>query len=95
MDKVEKGLDCKARGNDALKANDITGALRSYHEAILYLSGLPTAENSNLMPGVAHGKKPILDQEISERVQEALRACYLNMAGRCCIRINCNLSCHL
>ncbi|KAJ3020166.1 Tetratricopeptide repeat protein 9A [Thoreauomyces humboldtii] len=73
--KLAKGKEEKDKGNAQFKAGNVTEALRSYHTATLYLTGLDNAAMSAFVPGQA------LAEELKADIKETLKACYSNMAA--------------
>lgn len=52
-EKITSAGACKERGNAAFAQSDFTGALRHYHEALLYVKGLDTGAGGNAMAAMA------------------------------------------
>ncbi|KAI8912183.1 hypothetical protein DFJ77DRAFT_71779 [Powellomyces hirtus] len=75
QDKLNTGRAEKDKGNAAFKAGDIPQALRSYHTATLYLTGLDNASMAAFVPTAA------LTDEVKKDIKETLKACYSNMAA--------------
>ncbi|EPQ28680.1 uncharacterized protein PFL1_03983 [Pseudozyma flocculosa PF-1] len=47
--KIQSGLDAKARGNDAFTGGDPKAALKHYHTSVLYLAGLDQMGLASMM----------------------------------------------
>ncbi|KAJ3081647.1 Tetratricopeptide repeat protein 9A [Quaeritorhiza haematococci] len=74
-DKVNRGKECKDKGNAQFKAGNITEALRHYHEGVLYLKGLDTSELRAIVPSEE------LAESLKVEIKKTLAACYSNMAA--------------
>ncbi|KAG8747348.1 hypothetical protein FRC10_001527 [Ceratobasidium sp. 414] len=79
--KLQIGRDKKATGDDSFRKGDFKGALRSYHEAGLYLNGLDKSFLPALTGGVdPEPPKPGAPQPKTE-VDELLEKIWTNMAA--------------
>ncbi|KAJ3102545.1 hypothetical protein HDU97_000414 [Phlyctochytrium planicorne] len=74
--KVQKGKDEKDLGNTAFKEGNIQEALRHYHLAILFLTGL---DNAHLKSFVGGSKD--LDESIKTDIKATINTCHTNMAA--------------
>ncbi|KAG8734141.1 hypothetical protein FRC12_018634 [Ceratobasidium sp. 428] len=82
-DKLQIGRDKKAAGDDAFRKGDFKAALRSYHEAGLYLNGLDKSLLPALAgagPAEAEPPKPGAPQPKTE-ADELLEKIWTNMAA--------------
>ena len=61
--KVAAGKACKDKGNIAFSGTNYTEALRSYHEAILFLKGLDAGALQSIVPG----------QSLEKGIQEEIK----------------------
>ncbi|RKO88300.1 hypothetical protein BDK51DRAFT_44661 [Blyttiomyces helicus] len=75
-DKIEKGKLLKEQGNAEFKAGKNVEALRFYHQATLFLTGL---DNGNALSSMV--PSAVLAETAKKDITDTLRACYLNMAG--------------
>ncbi|KAI9344791.1 hypothetical protein DFJ73DRAFT_839688 [Zopfochytrium polystomum] len=75
-EKIAKGKEQKDIGNQAFKNGDNQAALRSYHNAVLYLSGL----DSSSMNGIVGNQKE-LEQSLKDDIMKTLATCHNNIAA--------------
>ncbi|KAJ3176142.1 hypothetical protein HDU87_005519 [Geranomyces variabilis] len=74
-EKLQTGKAEKDKGNAAFKAGQIPEALRAYHTATLYLTGLDNAAMAAFVP-----QNP-LAETIKAEIKDTLKACYSNMSA--------------
>ncbi|KAJ3158383.1 hypothetical protein HDU86_002849 [Geranomyces michiganensis] len=74
-EKLATGKAAKDKGNAAFKAGHIQEALREYHTATLYLTGLDNAAMSAFVP-----QNPLADA-VKAEIKDTLKACYSNMSA--------------
>ncbi|RUP47885.1 hypothetical protein BC936DRAFT_145210 [Jimgerdemannia flammicorona] len=75
-EKLQKGKDLKDQGNEAFKNGKVKDALRSYHEAVLWLAGIDTAVTSALK-----GESTVETNPSKLEAKKVLGVCYSNMAA--------------
>ncbi|KAJ3104528.1 hypothetical protein HDU96_008909 [Phlyctochytrium bullatum] len=76
QDKIEKGKSEKDLGNAAFKSGDMKLALRHYHTAVLYLSGLDNAHLKSFVGG-----QQDLEDAIKNDIKLTINTCHTNMAA--------------
>ncbi|KAI9137504.1 hypothetical protein BKA69DRAFT_893650 [Paraphysoderma sedebokerense] len=81
-EKIQKGKELKDKGNQHFKNGEIQVAIRSYHESLLYLSGLVRPDKQDAVPFVSgsSGQAPLTDTE-KEDARSAIVAVYNNMCA--------------
>lgn len=77
-EKLKTGLEHKAAGNTAFGKQDFAEALRCYHLAILFLSGLES-ESAGVL-GLLGGEPDASSSETNAEAKTALGAVHCNMA---------------
>ncbi|KAJ3138795.1 hypothetical protein HK100_012255 [Physocladia obscura] len=87
--KIAKGKELKELGNAAYKAaaadkTALTTALRKYHEAVNYFSGLDNAQFNSMVPGKSD--TAALSEAEKADIDVNLIACYNNMAA-CLVKL--------
>ncbi|KAJ3207313.1 hypothetical protein HDU67_007541 [Dinochytrium kinnereticum] len=74
--KIEKGKEEKDLGNAAFKAANLPEALRHYHTAILYLTGLDNAHLKSFVGG-----QKDLEESVKNDIKMTVNTCHSNMAA--------------
>ncbi|KAN0061716.1 hypothetical protein ACQY0O_005708 [Thecaphora frezii] len=92
--KVKVGLDAQAQGNSCFTSGDIRGALRHYHTAVLYLSGLDQMGLGSMLGQIGGGGddgdvSPVRENDAPETLHHKvhLSKVYSNMAA-CHIKLD-------
>ena len=74
VDKIAKAKELKTLGNTSFQVNDFQAALRHYHSATLYISGLDTNLQS-IVP------QPTMEKEVKLEISSTLASLYLNLSA--------------
>ncbi|KAJ3044056.1 hypothetical protein HDV00_003160 [Rhizophlyctis rosea] len=69
------GKKLKDEGNAEFKAGNASQALRKYHEATLYLTGLDNGSLASIVPSKE------LAESVKKEIADTLKACHSNMAA--------------
>ncbi|GBE87965.1 hypothetical protein BKA93DRAFT_793376 [Sparassis latifolia] len=84
LKKLNVAKEKKETGDQAFKAGELQNALRSYHEALLYLNGIDktplaplTAQTEPVVDGAAKAKPKTEVDEMLEKIYSNQSACHL------------------
>ena len=82
-DKIEKAFDMKNEGNSLFKAQNIQGAIKKYHSALLYVKGL--FDRKGILRGLGADCSDTSDEDDTDvnrkKIKELQFLCYNNLAG--------------
>mmetsp|Transcript_11966 Transcript_11966/g.20209 ORF Transcript_11966/g.20209 Transcript_11966/m.20209 type:complete len:176 (-) Transcript_11966:456-983(-) len=78
-EKIEIAKKLKEEGNNAFKAGDLTGAMRSYHQILLYVSGLDRS-SAALIPAPEDPSTKLTDEQKAD-ISELTFAHFNNLAA--------------
>ncbi|TFK45861.1 TPR-like protein [Heliocybe sulcata] len=81
--KFDTARQKKDVGDQAFKSGDVQGALRSYHEALMYLHGLNTTASQAASPAGGESTKnqnPEID-EMLEKIYNNMSACHMKQGN--------------
>ncbi|KAJ3355744.1 hypothetical protein HDU83_002749 [Entophlyctis luteolus] len=90
QEKIARGKELKEMGNQAYRTAgtdkiQLTNAMRRYHEAVNYFTGLDNSQVPGMMPATLK-QAPTLSEAEKSDVEQNLVACYNNMAA-CQVRL--------
>ena len=85
-EKIAKSIEIKNEGNEKFKAMDYQGAIRKYHNALLYVKGL--GDRSQTLQALGggtedhHAANPEITEEDKKKIKDLQFMCYNNLAGQ-------------
>lgn len=76
LEKIKEAEEFKIKGNEFFKQKEFVKALRAYHQALLYVSGIVDKES----PMAMYAGKNLISEEDSDRIKEVKFSVWMNMS---------------